>query len=377
MAAQGKTNCISSLYTLNPDCLDADALAILKAYQPTENASDANFNYINNKPDTSSQIDHDYRIDHNFSPNESLTGRLMYEQVDDFAPASTWGGGQVPTINTSIFTSGLNAMVRLTSSLTPTIVNSVSAAETFDKPRLHASNAPYPTDVNIALYYPDANTTHQIPNIGVSSYDSIGVGALPVNASDGEGIINDDITVVRGKHTLQAGGFYVFGIKNQITTNTPWGSLTFDGNYTGSGASTSPQRSPTTRRTIAQPSSMSRTTGRQPPAWYSMRDCGSSTTHLIGSQVRGMTHPTSNSLPLTQPRHLWCCRMAASRPMQAAHQLPRQEPLQIFRMGWFSPAPLECLAASTIQAPCIWPPELGLRMLSRVTAVPRFMPAMG
>jgi hypothetical protein len=236
LAAQGKTNCISSLYTLNPDCLDADALAILKAYQPTENASDANFNYINNKPDTSSQIDHDYRIDHNFSPNESLTGRLMYEQVDDFAPASTWGGGQVPTINTSIFTSGLNAMVRLTSSLTPTIVNSVSAAETFDKPRLHASNAPYPTDVNIALYYPDANTTHQIPNIGVSSYDSIGVGALPVNASDGEGIINDDITVVRGKHTLQAGGFYVFGIKNQITTNTPWGSLTFDGNYTGSGA---------------------------------------------------------------------------------------------------------------------------------------------
>ncbi len=236
LAAQGKTNCISSSTTLNPDCLDADALALLKAYQPTENASDPNFNYLNAKSDTFSQIDHDYRIDHNFSQNESLTGRVMYEETNSFSPASTWGGGSVPSITTSIYTSGLNAMLRLTSSLTPTIVNSVSVAETYDKPRLHASNAPYPDGVNIALFYPDANTSGQIPNISVSSYDSIGVGVLPVNASDGEGIINDDFTIVRGKHTLQAGGFYVFGIKNQITTNTPQGSFTFDGNYTGSGA---------------------------------------------------------------------------------------------------------------------------------------------
>ena len=236
LAAQGKTNCIASPTSLNPSCLDADALALLKAYQPTENASSANFNYINNLPDTFAQIDHDYRVDHNFGPNESLTGRMMYEETNSASPASTWGGGNVPTITTSIYTSGLNAMLRLTSTLTPTIVNTVSAAETYDKPRLHTTNAPYPAGVNIALFYPNANTLGDIPNIGVSSYDSLGVGVLPVNASDGEGIINDDITVVRGKHTLQAGGFYVFGIKNQNTTNTPWGSFTFDGNYTGSGA---------------------------------------------------------------------------------------------------------------------------------------------
>jgi hypothetical protein len=236
LAAEGKTNCIASPTTLNPTCLDADVQAILTAYQPTENASDPNFNYINNRPDTFSQIDHDYRIDHSFTPTETLTARLMYEQTDDHNAAATWGGGSVPTIQTSIFTSGLNAVVRLTSTFSPTIVNTASVAETYDKPRLHSSAAPIPTGVTIAQFYPDANVSNQIPNISVSDYDSIGGGVLPVNASDGEGIINDDISIVRGKHSLQAGGFYIFGIKNQITTNTPWGSLSFNGTYTGSGA---------------------------------------------------------------------------------------------------------------------------------------------
>ncbi len=236
LASEGKTNCIASPTMLNPACLDPDAEAILKAYQPTENASDPNFNYINNIPDTFAQIDHDYRIDHNFSAKEQLTARVMYEQTDDHNAAATWGGGSVPTIQTSIFTSGLNAVVRLTSTFSPTIVNSASVAETYDKPRLHSSPAPIPAGVTIAQFYANANTINQIPNIGISDYDSIGGGVLPVNASDGEGIINDDISVVRGKHSLQAGGFYIFGIKNQITTNTPWGSLNFDGTYTGSGA---------------------------------------------------------------------------------------------------------------------------------------------
>ena len=236
LASQAKTNCIASANTLNPACLDNDALLMLKAYQPTENASpaDNSYNYVNPRPDTFSQIDHDYRIDHSFTPNETLMGRVMYEQTNNASPASTWGGGAVPTISTSIFTSGLNAVVRLTSILTPSIVNSASAAETFDKPRLHTSKAPLPAGVDIKQYYPDANVTNSVPNIGVSGYDSIGVGTLPINASDGEGILDDDLTITHGKHSLQMGGFYIFGIKNQNVFTQPWGEFQFDGFYTGS-----------------------------------------------------------------------------------------------------------------------------------------------
>ena len=236
LSAEGRSNCIQSKTTLNPQCLDPAALSLLNRYQPAENAANPNFNYVNNQNDTFSQIDHDYRVDHNFGSNENLTARLMYEQTNSFSPAATYGSGNVPTLTTSIFTSGLNALVRLSSTIKPTIVNTASISETFDKPRLHSSQATLPTDVTIADFYPNANAGNQIPNISISNYDSLGTGALPINASDGEGVISDDISIIRGKHALQAGGFYIIGVKNQITGNEPWGSLSFDGTYTGSGA---------------------------------------------------------------------------------------------------------------------------------------------
>ena len=236
LAAQGKTNCIESSTMLNPSCLDSTALAILNQYQPTENAVNAQFNYINTQPTTFTQIDHDYRIDHEFSPKESLTARAMYEQTNQFYPYSAYQGDAGPEITDSIFTSGLNAVVRLTSSFGSSIVNTASVAETFDKPRLHASSAPIPTGAQVGYFYPTANSYNTVPNIGISGYNSIGTGPLPINASDGEGIINDDFSILRGRHSLQAGAFYIFGIKNQNSGDATQGNFSFNGTYTGSGA---------------------------------------------------------------------------------------------------------------------------------------------
>jgi hypothetical protein len=236
LAAEGRTNCIASPTTLNPACLDTNALGILKAYQPTENANDPNFNFVNSRANTFSQIDHDYRVDHSFTPNETLMARVMYEQANNFTPFNPWNGSSVPTVTMSIFTTGLNAVARLTSVITPTIVNTFSAAETYDKPRLHLSNAPIPAGVTINQFFPDANASHSLPNIGVSAYDSFGIGVFPINASDGEGILNDDAIFVHGKHSFQVGLMYIFGIKNQNVFTRPEGSFTFDGTYTGSGA---------------------------------------------------------------------------------------------------------------------------------------------
>jgi hypothetical protein len=53
LAAEGETNCIASEFALNPSCIDSNALAILNAYQPTENVlNNPLFNYINNDPAT-------------------------------------------------------------------------------------------------------------------------------------------------------------------------------------------------------------------------------------------------------------------------------------------------------------------------------------
>lgn len=126
-------------------------------------------------------------------------------------------------------------MVRLTSTFGSNIVNSATVAEMFDKPRLHASAAPIPSGAKIGYFYPTANPSNTVPNIGIAGYSPIGVGPLPINASDGEGIINDDFSILLGKHSLQAGAFYIFGIKNQNSGQATQGNFNFGGTYTGSG----------------------------------------------------------------------------------------------------------------------------------------------
>jgi hypothetical protein len=159
----------------------------------------------------------------------------MFEQNDNFYPYSIYDN--ITTgIQTNIYTSGLNATLRLTSTFSSSIINTASVAETYDKPRLHATNAPIPSGATVGNFYPNANPSDTVPNIGIAGYSGIGIGPFPINASDGEGIINDDFTILRGRHSLQAGAFYVFGIKNQNAANNTQGSFNFGGTYTPSGA---------------------------------------------------------------------------------------------------------------------------------------------
>ena len=56
---------------------------------------------------------------------------------------------------------------------------------------------------------------------------------MPVHATDGEGIVADDATLVEGNHVLQAGGLYMFNIERRNTFTTPQGSFAFTGLRTG------------------------------------------------------------------------------------------------------------------------------------------------
>lgn len=237
LAAEGRTNCIASPTTLNPSCIDPGALAIVNAYMPLDNVSNnSNYNYINTQAIPFTQFDEDYRMDQNFGSKHTLTGRFMYEEANNSYPNTVnpngWGS-PYPEVSSSIYTTGLNFLVRLTSTFTPTFTNTAAISATFDKPRLHASPSPIPTGVTIGEYYPNANYLNSIPNMYIYGYANMGPGNFPINASDGEKILNDDFTKVHGKHILQAGGFYMAGIKNQIPGNLIEGLDEFTGVFTG------------------------------------------------------------------------------------------------------------------------------------------------
>ncbi len=236
LASQGKTGCLLSPTQINPNCLDPVAIALMNAYVPLPNNPGGGFqNYINQGSLLTNQLDHQYRVDHYITPNNMLTGRMMYEQVKNGFPYDAWAGTPYSTITDSYYTTGLNGLVRWQSTITPNLMNTASVTETYDKPRINfTGGGTLPAGLTIPQYFPNAPTLNRIPSISISDgWSGNGVSSQPITASDGEGVLGDDVSWVRGKHVLQGGALYIFGIKRQNVFTTPQGSFSFSGVHTG------------------------------------------------------------------------------------------------------------------------------------------------
>ncbi len=244
LASEGLTNCLvapapgsTKVTAINPACINKVSTTIYRNYVPTPNNPGGGFNnYINQKPEKLNQLDYTYRVDHSFSENETLTARAMYEEVNQQYPYDNWFGSPYSTTTDSFYTTGSNLLLRLNSVLTPKLDNIATLAYSDDKPRIAntSGNTQLPAGLAITQAFPGADPLNRIPTISFSKgYSSVGVGTQPIHASDGEGIISDDVSYVKGSHVLQAGAMYVFGIKRQNVFTTPQGSFSFSGTHTG------------------------------------------------------------------------------------------------------------------------------------------------
>ncbi len=244
LASEGLTNCLAApapgslkVTAINPACLNKVSTTLYQTYVPAPNNPGGGFNnYINQNPEKLSQLDYTYRVDHSFSENETLTARAMYEEVNQQYPFDNWFGSPYSTTTDSFYTTGSNLLLRLNSVLTPKLDNIATLAYSDDKPRIAntSGNTQLPSGLSITQAFPGADPLNRIPTISFSNgYNSVGVGTQPIHASDGEGIISDDVSYVKGSHVLQAGAMYVFGIKRQNVFTTPQGSFSFSGTHTG------------------------------------------------------------------------------------------------------------------------------------------------
>ncbi len=234
LAARGATNCITGTNTINPACIDPTSITLLNALSELPNNPGSAQNYINQEPQTLSQDSYNYRIDHYITDNEILTGRVSYEQVKNGIPYNSFGGGIVATTPTTYYTTGMNMLVRLSSTITPNLVNTASVAETYDKPRINTMNFETPAGVTINQFFPTANTLNKSPTVSFSGgYANFGASTPSIHASDGEGILQDDLSWTKGSHVLQFGAIYLAGIKNQNVFTYPGGQFGFNGTRTG------------------------------------------------------------------------------------------------------------------------------------------------
>jgi hypothetical protein len=237
LAGEGRTNCITGSTTLNPACLDPIAVGLLSAYVPLPNNPSGGFlNYINQAPGRTSQLDYQFRVDQQINRNNQLTGRIMYEPVQNSFPNDAWTGTPYDTIKDAFYTTGFNGLLRVQSQITPNLLNSAAVAEADDRPHilLTTGTGTMPSGLSIVQSFPNAPTLNRIPNISIAEgWSGNGVASQPISASDGEGSVMDDVSWVRGRHVLQAGALYMFGIKRQTVFTSPQGSFSFSGAHTG------------------------------------------------------------------------------------------------------------------------------------------------
>jgi hypothetical protein len=239
LASEGKTNCIAGPKTLNSACFDPVAVSLMNAYMPLPNNLPAGFNnYINQSTIYTREQDYQFRVDHSINSNNTLTARVMYQATPVKYPYS-YSGAPSNLITYDTITSDFNDLVRLTSTITPRLVNVVGIANTENRGARNslgpgATAGLLPAGTTITQSFPGADPYNRIPNITLSKgWSPMGVGAAPTTASDGEGIASDDVTWVKGNHVLQAGAVYMFGIKRQIEKTLPQGAFSFSGAHTG------------------------------------------------------------------------------------------------------------------------------------------------
>jgi hypothetical protein len=220
---------------LKTSCMDPTAVALMNAYWPvTSSVSTSTINYINNGTEKDTQADYNYRIDHTINDRNQITARWTNEEVNDLRPSRNYND-PAPSPGSTVYSRGLNSMVRWTSTITPNLINTIEGGETYNKWLLGVSNYTMPSGATIAQLYANADPLNRIPDIsmnGNGTWAWMGVGAQPNFIHNGVGVVSDDVSWLKGNHLLQVGILYLFTVRHANANSFPMGNFTFSGVHT-------------------------------------------------------------------------------------------------------------------------------------------------
>lgn len=221
---------------LNTACMDPTAVALMNAYWPvTTSVSTSYINYINNGTEKDTQADYNYRIDHTINDKNQITGRWTNEEVNDLRPSRNYNDPS-PNPGSTVYSRGLNTLLRLTSTITPNLINTIEGGETYNKWLLGVTNYAMPAGATIAQMYANADPFNRIPDIsmgGNGTWAWLGVGAQPNFIHDGVTVASDDLSWLKGNHLLQGGVIALFTIRHVNANSFPMGNFSFSGAHTG------------------------------------------------------------------------------------------------------------------------------------------------
>jgi hypothetical protein len=179
------------------------------------------------------------RVDHNINDHNRATFRYIHDSWTTLEPGPIWDAASFPTVQTFFNGPGISMVARLTSTISPTLLNEFVASYTTDHISFKSEGAwQLPSGFSMGYLY-NNGAAGKLPAINVGA--SIGPAYGGGFGEDPDGIwpegpynsnptytYRDNITKIVGRHNLTFGAYFVAAQKNELSSVQVNGSLTFD-----------------------------------------------------------------------------------------------------------------------------------------------------
>jgi hypothetical protein len=181
------------------------------------------------------------RVDQNFSENERLTVRYIHDSWSTINQGPLWGvyTNSFDNTNTDFVGPTTSFVVRLTSTIKPSLLNEFVASYTADHIFLsNLSNVNLPSGgIDLLPLFPaQFSTANKIPAFSVGNTNgpvygtggfAVDTGYFPWKNANPTYTYRDIMTYIHGNHTMFFGGYVVFAQKNQQSTSDIQGQLSY------------------------------------------------------------------------------------------------------------------------------------------------------
>jgi hypothetical protein len=222
--------------------LDPNGVAYAKLYPSPNFLNSAGQNWTALQPRFDNTNEKNFRVDHNFSDNY----RLMARYTPEFRISNYREGPGFDIFRREDRTPARNITVNFNAALRPTLINDFNFVRSHNRiMQFPADVKPSSVGINIPQLFPDTETTYPLTSLNLTkvpdripTISSITGYAGLNNASPWSNYqtiydFKENMTWIKGPHTIKFGGAYSYEIKFEPTNTNVFGDFTFDGRSTG------------------------------------------------------------------------------------------------------------------------------------------------
>src|SRR6266478_5456111 len=210
------------------------------AYADTTTANNATFQ----QPGPFDWREDNARLDYRFSEKHSIYGRYFHDYYNLIDPYGTFINSALPTIPSNRLRPGYSVQLSYTWLIHPTLINEAKINSTWNGQRIPPVGEFWKRETYGFTYqqlFSGGRYDNGIPNTsfsGGAAYSNFSGPSASLLSPTTDIAVSDNLTVIRGKHSLKMGGLIVRNRKDQNGRSGYTGNLAFNTNSSKSTGNT-------------------------------------------------------------------------------------------------------------------------------------------